>query len=351
MISNIIKEEIKELYLKFENSLKNLEGKVFLITGGNGLIASYLVDLLVYTNTFLEKPVQIKIINKNKIKEDSRLSHLREDPNIEFIEADVGKPFKIPSKIDIIIHAASRANPKSFLEDPIDTIDANINGLRTLLEYAKNNPVENFLFFSSGEIYGNPVKEFIPTPETYPGNVDCTHPMACYIESKRLCETLSTTFFRKYNIPIKNLRILLAYGPGMRNDGKVVSDFYEDAKKNKEIKIRDKGEDTRSFCYIQDVISGIFEIMFKGKSGESYNLGNDLENVSIKELADKISKIMENQTIVKPNLDAPPKEIYGISTRNLDITKLRNLGFFPKINLEEGLKRLKLHVDEFGWGK
>jgi|APSaa5957512622_1039677.scaffolds.fasta_scaffold05123_2 UDP-glucuronate decarboxylase len=350
MISKIIREDIQEVYGEFKENLKGLEGKTFLITGGNGLIASYLVDLLIHTNTFLENKIKIKIINKRPVGEKSRLSHLMEDTNVEFIATDVGKDFEIPWKVDFIVHAASRANPQSFLEDPLDTIDSNVNGLRTLLEYARKNKVESFLFFSSGEIYGNPVKEFVPTPESYPGNVDCTHPMACYLEAKRLCETISMIYFRKYAVPVKNLRILLSYGPGMRNDGKVVSDFYVASKEKKEIGMWDRGESKRSFCYISDTLRGILQVMFKGDSGEAYNVGSDLENLQIKELAVKVSELMNNGTIVKPNLDAPEKKIYGVPTRNLDLTKLRSLGFIPKINLEAGLKRLKSHVEEAGWG-
>jgi UDP-glucuronate decarboxylase len=349
MLSHVIKKDIEEIYSEFSKDLKSLENKDVLITGGNGFFASYLVDLFEYNNSKLKNPSRLKVINRNGIKKESRLSHLLGNPNVEFFERDVGKPFQVP-KADIIIHAASRSNLKSFLEDPLDTIDANVNGLRTLLEYSRDNPLDNFLFFSTAEVYGNPVKEFIPTPENYPGNVDCTHPMAAYIESKRLCETLSTTFFRKFNTPVKNLRILLTYGPGMRNDGKVISDFYTSAKENNEINLRDRGDAKRSFCYITDGVRGVLKIMFNGKSGEAYNIGNDLENPSIQDVAYKISEILGNTAKVNPNMNYIDKQTYGLSTRLLDISKLRSLGFEPRVNLEEGLLRLKEHVEKYGWG-
>ena len=349
MISQVIKEDIKSIISEFEQDLKKLKGKKIFITGGNGCIASYLVDVFIKFNERLEEPCKLFILNRNKINENSRLGHLRGNPNVEFFAQNVGKDFQIPPGIDIIFHAASRSNPSSFIENPIDTIDANVNGIRTLLKYAKDNPIENFLFFSSAEIYGNPVKEFIPTPETYTGNIDCLHPMSCYIESKRFSETLCSVFFRKYNVPVKMLRILLAYGPGMRDDGKVISDFYVAAKNKKEIPIRDRGEATRSFCYVSDTVRAILKVMFNGTSGEAYNLGNDKENISIKELAIKISEVLDNGAIIKPNLDAPIRKIYGIPTRDPDISKLRRLGFEPKISLIEGLHRLKKHEEEVGW--
>lgn len=350
MLSEQIRQDIdEEIIPEFKEKLSSLGGKTILITGGSGFIASYLVDTFATVNKELIKPIKMIILNKNPVYENSRLSHLIGDENVTFITADAGRPFEIPKHPDLIFHGASRANPTSFLADPIDTIDANINGMRTLLDYAKNNPVEQFIFFSSGEIYGNPVKEFIPTPETYAGNVDVLSKHACYIEAKRFAETLGMAFFRKYNVPVKFLRIMLAYGAGMRNDGKVVSDFFESAIRNKEIKIRDKGEARRSFCYSTDAIRAIFYILFNGKAGESYNIGSDTNNVSIKELAEMIANTLGNGTVVSTNMSVEPKEIYGVDNRLLDITKVKSLGFKNMVGLKEGLNRLKKHLEEQPW--
>ena len=350
MLSRRIQKDIEqEIMPEFNGDLKSLSGKTILITGGNGFLPSYLVDTFILANAYLDKPIKLIIINKNAINDVSRLSHLRGNPNISFIATDVGKPFSIPSHPDIIIHAASRANPTSFLADPLDTIDANIKGIRTLLDYAKDYPVEQFIFFSSGEIYGNPVKDFIPTPETYTGNVDCLSKHACYIESKRFAETMSMAFFRQFNVPVKFLRIMLAYGAGMRNDGKVVSDFFESAVNNKEIKIRDRGEARRSFCYVSDATRAILYVLLKGTAGEAYNIGDDTNNISIKELADMIVETIGNGAIVSPNMSAPLKEIYGVDNRLLDISKVKALGFDVKVPLKEGLERLKEHLEEYNY--
>ena len=168
-----------------------------------------------------------------------------------------------------------------------------------------------------------------------------------------MAETLCMTFFRKHNVPAKILRILLAYGPGIKNDGKVISDFFYKLKENGEISLRDKGDARRSFCYISDTIRAILKIIFEGENGEAYNIGNDIEteNLSIYELAELVIKISEKNTLVKPNFDTPPKEIYGMNNRLLNINKLRSLGFSPKISLEEGLKRLRRYYLEAGFLK
>ena len=353
MITPVMQEDFNNILQEFREQLSTLSGKTILITGASGLIVSYLLDIISIHNQQLENPIKIIAITKNPITEDSRLSHLIKDKNISFITQDIGKPFNIPGKPNIIIHAASRANPSAFLEDPIGTIDSNINGTRTILEYAAKNPIEQFIFFSSAEIYGNPVAPFLPTPETYYGNVDCNHPFACYLESKRMAETLCMTFFRKHNVPAKILRILLAYGPGIKNDGKVISDFFYKLKENGEISLRDKGDARRSFCYISDTIRAILKIIFEGENGEAYNIGNEIEteNLSIYQLAELVIKISEKNTLVKPNFDTPPKEIYGMNNRLLNINKLRSLGFSPKISLEEGLKRLRRYYLEAGFLK
>ncbi len=349
MLSDVIRNDIeKEIIPEFRKELEELSGKTVLITGANGFLPSYLADTFALFNQGTKNPIKLVLMTRTPVSDSSRISHLLPDKNNIFIIQDVGKPFSIHQKVDVIFHAASKANPSAFMNASLDTIDANVNGTRTLLEYAKERPVESFIFFSSFEIYGNPVKEFIPTPEHYTGNVDCMNKWACYLESKRLSETLCMEFFRLYQVPVKIPRILLAYGPGMKSDGKVVSDFFVGALHHKKIAIRDRGEALRSFCYASDATRALLRVLFSGKTGEAYNVGNDAPPVSIFGLAQTIAKIAGNGTEVTINADAPKKQIYGEDVRYPEISKLRKLGFVPKIGLEEGLNRLKKHYEQTG---
>ncbi len=282
-------------------------------------------------------------MNKNKINKDSRLSHLVKDPNVLFIVGDVGKPFKIPKGINIIIHTASTATPTSFLKDPLGTVDSNAIGTRILLEYAKENPVENFLFFSSVDIYGTPNPKFVPTPETYTGNVDPLNPRSCYSESKRFSETLCSIFHKTYNVPTKILRLGHTYGPGLRGD-KAIHEFFTKSINDKAINLKDKGQAHISFCYISDTIKGILKVMFKGKSGEAYNIGNDFYPTSIKELAKLIGEINNNTTV---SVNAKPDDSIKY-IRHGDVSKLKELGYKPKVSLEKGLTNFKKHINEVG---
>lgn len=346
MLSSIIEQDIKSIEPDFSSQLKSLEGKTVLITGGNGFLGSYFADLFASYNRKAQNPIKLLIINKSPVTEKSRLSHLLSDSNVGFITADVGKPFYLPEGINVIIHAASYNSPPSFSADPLGIIDANVSGTRTLLEYARSHLLENFLFFSTNEIYGNPLPEFIPTLETYPGNIDSLDERSCYAESKRLAENICMIYHRKFNVPVKILRILLAYGPGMRDDGKVITDFIRKAREEKKIIFKDKGDSLRSFCYISDAVKEILAVMFLGKNGEAYNIGSDLENITIRKLAIIISEIIGNGAQVEANENALPRKIYGVNNRHPDITKVKQLGVHPKVLMKEGIARLIAHSKE-----
>lgn len=348
MMYEVINEDIEKIISEFSNELQTLAGKTVLITGGNGLIPSYIVDTFVLFNKRLSNPIKIIVMNRNPTTQNSRLGHLLNDDNVIFMTQDVGKKFDVPHGVNIIFHAASRANPTAFLEDPIDTIDANVNATRNFLDYAKENKIDNFIFFSSAEIYGNPIKEFIPTPEYYAGNAGPLDKYSCYIESKRFCETLCYNYFKKYNVPCLLLRIGMTYGPGIRNDGKAVSDFFERAFHDGKITLRDSGEARRSFLYVGDCLRALFAIMFRGENGEAYNVGHDAssENVTIRQLAEKIANTVGNWVVVEPNFAAPKRKVYGEENRWVTISKLRKLGFEPTVSIDDGLRRTKRYYDE-----
>jgi nucleoside-diphosphate-sugar epimerase len=347
MISKIIASELEEIIGEFNNELKSLSGKNILITGGNGFIPSYLVDVFARYNKELENPAKILVINKNPISPNSRLSHLRQAQNFLSLEQDLSEDISIPNKMDIIIHAASRANPASFMKDPVDTIKTNVFAAQKLLDYSVENKVEKFLFFSSGEVYGdNPPKEFIPIPEEYKGEVDVLGKKACYAESKRFAETLCSAYSRQFNLDAKIARIFHTYGPGMREDGKAVTDFFRQAIDKKEIRLKDRGGAKIAFCYVSDMTRGLLRVLFNGKSAEAYNIGNNEQTPSIKELAENICEVLNNGSKVYINENAPLSA--NIVTRVPNLSKLGSLGVYPKVSLNEGLQRMKMHYLETG---
>tara|TARA_Y100000590_G_scaffold459455_1_gene616577 strand:+ start:4141 stop:5184 length:1044 start_codon:yes stop_codon:yes gene_type:complete len=326
----LIAQELKEFYY-------TLEGKTVLIAGGKGFLGTYFTNVLIKINEKLSKPMKIIILDNlitSKDKKDLNNS------NVKFLEQDISEKFEIQDDIDFIIHAASIASPPTYRKFPIKTVDVNYYGTRNLLEIAKNKKVKSMLFLSSSEIYGNP--EILPTPESYVGKVSCTGPRACYDESKRLAETISILYFQQHNIPVKIARPFNVYGPYLNlNDGRIIPDFMNNAINKSEIIIHSDGSPTRSFCYASDAINAFFKLLFSKHNGMICNVGND-EEISVSNVAKMIQKIMDKPITIKMiKSDDPNYTEDNPQRRCPDLSLIKkSVDYTPKINLEEGLKRI-----------
>lgn len=343
----IINNDILEIVRAVGDEFKKLSGKTLLITGPDGLLASYLVDTVAYLNKayLLQRPCKVIGLHRSEINQGSRLSHLLDSEDITLIQHDVIEPFDIKEPVHFIIHAACRSAPAIFQAEPLSTVDVNTKGLRWLLDLATKSPVESMMFFSSGEIYGNPPPEHIPTPETYNGNVSPLGSRACYSESKRLGETLCTIYYRKYNVPVKIVRPFIVYGPGLElKDRRVMADFMRSGINNKPIEMLSEGLNTRSYCYISDATTAFWRILFSGQNGEAFNVANDKEEISIRQLAELIHELCNINVPVKGPRAGPEKETGFLKEAPdrvcPDITKIRKMfGYEPKVDIKEGLKR------------
>jgi UDP-glucuronate decarboxylase len=250
-----------------------------------------------------------------------------------------------------IIHAASIASPTYYRKHPIETMDANVNGLRFLLDFFKDRKaagefVGGLLYFSTSEIYGDPADEFIPTPETYRGNVSCTGPRASYDESKRYGETLCVNFAEQYDLPIKIARPFNNYGPGLKiTDGRALPDFCGDVLANEDIVLLSDGSPTRTFCYVSDAVVGYLKVLIRGLNGESYNIGTESPEISVRQLAQKVIDSSRALFGYSGNLVFKKSEDKEYLTDNPNrrcpiIKKAKNdLDYNPKISIDEGLKR------------
>ncbi|WP_400191533.1 NAD-dependent epimerase/dehydratase family protein [Hymenobacter sp. B81] len=189
------------------------------------------------------------------------------------------------AEADLVIHMASIASPSFYRRYPLETVDANITGLRRLLNFYAEKPLRGFLFFSSSEIYGDPFPEFIPTREDYRGNVASIGPRACYDEAKRFGETLCYLFAEKHGLPIGIARPFNNYGPGMNlNDQRLPADFAKAVVENRDLEILSDGTPTRTFCYISDAITGYLKVLLHGRF-DVFNIGMDRPELSVREFA------------------------------------------------------------------
>jgi UDP-glucuronate decarboxylase len=350
----IVREDLGYIIDNAASELAALSGKNVLITGGAGFLGYYLVQSLLFWNTRYpdKKPIGITLLDNFIRGLPDWIELYSKDPNLELVRHDVTHPLPQDLKHhEYIIHAASIASPTFYRRYPIETMDANVNGLRYLLESWKKQKengkqVDGFLFYSTSEIYGDPTPENIPTPETYRGNVSCTGPRACYDESKRYGETLCVNFARIHELPIKIARPFNNYGPGLKiTDKRVLPDIAKSIVANLDIVLHSDGSPTRTFCYIADAIVGYIKILVKGRPGEAYNIGIDKPEISMLQLAEIVAgiaraefgytgKIVHESSKEKEYLTDNPYRRCPI------IDKARNeLGYNPGISLEEGLFR------------
>jgi nucleoside-diphosphate-sugar epimerase len=350
----VVEKDLEYITNNLKEEFTRMSGKNLLITGGAGFLGHYLVQSVIFWNRKGNKAQPIKVtVYDNYIRGvPSWLTKLRGDEDLTLVRHDMIKPLpEGMGDFQYIVHAAGIASPIYYRKYPIETMDANINGLRALLEYCrrqgeKGNPVLGVLYYSSSEIYGDPTPENIPTSETYRGNVSCTGPRACYDESKRYGETLCVNFARQYNLPIKVARPFNNYGPGLKiADGRVIPDFARDILSGRDTVMLSDGSPKRTFCYVADAIVGYYKILVKGRNGEAYNIGVEEPEISIADMAKKIGQIAKNllgyrgKVVLKESRDKD----YLVDNPNRrcpQITKARTeLGYNPGITLDEGLKR------------
>ena len=347
---DIIHKDLEYICGNLEKEFSQMAGKNLLIVGGAGFLGYYLVQsVLHWNNKYPTKAIALTVYDNYIRGIPDWLKNVQSNL-LTLIEHDITNP--LPANMgdfQYIVHAASIASPKYYKKYPIETMDANVGGLRTLLEYCKRQktsarPVEGFLFYSSSEIYGDPTPEFIPTPEVYRGNVSCTGPRACYDESKRFGETLCVNFSQQHGIPIKVARPFNNYGPGLKiTDTRVLPDFARDVFAGRDIVMLSDGSPKRTFCYVADAVTGYYKVLTRGRPGEAYNVGVETPEISMAELADKVTAIGRELFGYKGKVVKKVDAEYLIDNperRCPIITKARTeLDFNPSILVDEGLRR------------
>jgi dTDP-glucose 4,6-dehydratase len=295
------------------------------ITGAAGFIGSHLCDY------FIKKKHYVVAIDNLITGNIKNIEHLFGNERFLFIKHDVTNYIHIPGKVDAVLHFASPASPVDYLKYPIQTLKVGALGTHKALGLAKEKKAI-FMLASTSEVYGDP--QVSPQPESYWGNVNPIGPRGVYDEAKRFAEALTMAYHRYHKLPVRIVRIFNTYGPRMRlNDGRVVPNFIYQALKNKPITVYGDGTQTRSFCYISDLVEGIYKLLFKNIP-EPVNLGNPQE-MRIIDFAYLIKKLTNSKSkiVFKPLPQDDPKQ------RRPDITKAKKLlNWEPKVSLEKGLK-------------
>ncbi len=343
----IIQEDVAQI-AGHELPWDRFSGKTVLVSGANGFLPAYMVETLAYLNE-LEPSANCKVIAlvRNPAKAQARFAHLLGRPDFSLLVQDVCSPIEIDEKVHIIIHAASQASPKYYGKDPVGTLSANTLGTHNLLSLGRRHHIENFLFFSSGDVYGFSATPEIPTREDEYGYLDPLNLRSCYGESKRLGETMCISWSHQYDIPVHIVRPSHTYGPGMAlDDGRVFADFVANVVRGEDIVIKSQGTASRPFCYLTDAALGYFTVMLKGANQQAYNVGNEDAMLSVAELATLLTGLFPERKLsarFQPEFTQQQGYIKSTVERaSLDTSKLRGLGWRPKIGAEDGFRRTVL---------
>ena len=296
----------------------------YLITGGAGFIGSHLVSEIIVD---AEKIIVLDNLITGSM---SNINQFKNNENFEFVEHDIQHHYDPKENLDYVIHLASCASPVAYSENPINTLKSGSIGTINALGIARKFN-SKFLLTSTSEVYGDPKQS--PQSESYWGNVNPVGPRSMYDESKRFAEAATQAYITEYSVNASIIRIFNTYGPNMQlDDGRVVTNFIKQALEDEDITVYGDGQQTRSFSYIKDTVSGLLKALYYEKS-DIFNIGNDNE-ITINELAEYIIQLTNS----KSNIINKPLPKDDPMQRRPDLTKSHSiLGYKPQIDLEEGL--------------
>jgi len=307
-----------------DDAANGIKMKDILITGGAGFLGSHLSDLLI------GKGHEVVAMDNLITGRMENISHLMGNPNFSFIKYNICDYIHMDGQLDAVMHFASPASPQDYLEMPIATLKVGALGTHKVLGLAKAKGAR-LLLASTSEVYGDPLVN--PQPESYWGNVNPISPRGVYDDAKRLADAMTMAYHRYHGVDTKIVRIFNTYGPRMRlNDGRAVPAFMSQALRGEEVTIFGSGKQTRSFCYVSDLVDGILRLA-DSKENDPVNIGNPHE-MTIEEIATTIIRMTGSKStlVYKPLPVDDPKQ------RRPDITRARTLlGWEPKVKLEEGL--------------
>jgi len=324
----------------------DLAGRTVLITGAAGFLPAYMVETLLFRNeTTLGPPTRVLGLVRHEGRARERFAAYEGRADLQLLVGDVSGPVDMGERVDFIVHAASQASPKYYQTDPVGTLSANVLGTQRLLDLAREQRAQGFLFFSSGEVYGQITDDQVPTRESDYAFVDPMDVRSCYGESKRMGETMCVAWHAQFGVPARVARPFHTYGPGMSlTDGRVFADFVADLVAGRDIVMKSDGRASRAFCYLADATAGFFTALLRGESGQAYNVGNDQTEISILDLAHRLVALFPEKDL-KVVQQPVPTEGYlqsKISRGCPEISKIKALGWAPHTTIEDGFRRTVL---------
>lgn len=335
--SEIYLEELRQAKTNIP-AINVLKNKSIMITGANGMICSALIDFIITLNNNFNFNIKIYAAARSESKTRSRFKSYWGRDDFVFVRYNALEKICINENIEYYIHGASNANPKLYVDEPVETMLGNIIGLKNILDYSKIHNGIKILYLSSSEVYGKK-NDGKPYKENEYAFLDILNPRASYPSSKRAAETLAMSYVNEYNINVVIARPGHVYGPTMTiSDTRAVSQFARNALMSNDIIMKSEGKQLRSHCYIIDCVTAIFTILINGKSGNAYNIGSPQSVSTIKQIANAFALACDKKVIIKLPLNHKSIGDNLMDNSSLNVTKLMSLGWESKYNLEEGTK-------------
>lgn len=319
---------------------KKLSNKTMLITGAAGMIASVLIDIIMYRNENYNQNTKIIAVSRNEQKAKERFGLYWDSPNFTYLSHDITKTLPKLGAIDYMLHAASNTHPRAYSTDPIGTITANVQGTYQLLEYASDHACNRFLFFSSVEIYGENKNDVDKFDEGYLGYIDCNTTRAGYPESKRLGEAMCNAFAAQKGQDFVIGRFSRVYGPTMLvEDSKAIAQFIHKAVAGEDIVLKSEGNQLYSYTYVVDAAMAAVYLLLYGEHGEAYNIADTSSDIMLRDLAGLLAKEAGTRVVFELP-DAVEKAGYSTATKAiLDASKIEQLGWRAQTPIAEGIAK------------
>lgn len=340
--NKIIQEDMAFMQQEL-SGMEQFKNKTVLITGANGMLATYLTYFFMYLNQESDYDTTVLALVRNEQKAWERFGAFKEDPRFQLLVQDVCEEITYDKEIDYIFHLAGNASPRFILEDPVGIIEANTIGTMNMMNLARKANTKRVLYASTREVYGKVDSELTWITEEDFGVLDPTERRSCYPESKRMAESMIQSYYHQYGVDSVIVRIAHSYGPGMiiDNDGRVMADFISDVVHGRDIVLKSTGDAIRAFCYITDAVCAMLAAVLNGKPGEAYNIANETEPLPIREVAQLLVGLFPERGL-KVVFDIPKEMSLGYSKMGrtaLSTKKIEAIGGAPKVSLEKGLKR------------
>lgn len=333
---------IKDLRYVVENTniFDDLSNQSVLITGGTGLIGSGVVDLLLMANSLRKLNIKVLVATRNLAGAEKRFIDFPDEKVqkfLSFVDYDATKSNTLDFYVDYIIHAASNAHPKAFVNCPVDTMISNVDGLKEFLNYAKNKNTKNVLYVSSSEVYGQKNNQK-PFKENEYGYLDILNPRNIYASAKRAGEALCASYYKQYGVKSNIVRPGHIYGPtASRNDSRVGSSFAYCAAEGNDIVLKSEGKQIRSYCYVLDCATAILTVLIKGEASCAYNISNRESIISIKELAECYAANGNVKLVFDLPTELEKVAFNPMNNSSLDSTKLEELGWKGLFDNKKGI--------------